>query len=639
VCIVLAAMLQNPINAQRKDLQLVMQSDLYKELPPKYAWVSAFGGGFRGIAVDLLWMRAEKLKEEGKYYEMHQLAKWICTLEPRFADVWSYHAWNMSYNISVATHTAEERWQWVYNGIRLLRDEGIPNNERVVALYRQLAWTWFHKVGDRSDDFHNFYKREWAATMETLLGKPPVGLSNAETIDWFRPVAEAPRSLEAVEAKHPGVRELVDQLAGLGVNVHAETDNLRVFHPLEDRFFRPYTRYLNQKNMAALREDDAAPAKTPLDAFFEQAPEADLAALLAFLRAKVLREQYKMDPEYMLAMTGLLGTDEPIPIDWRTPWSQGLYWGMYGVKRGAELKNVSEFDVINTDRIMLYALAALSKMGRYSFRINLDEPMDSFLVMSPDFRYIEAMHRKYLEMGRKHADPGEDVENRTSDMLRSGHVNNLETAIVALYMAGHEEEAQHWLDYLLKYYPNPHTGETQQKYMVTLDEFCMGQLYDMAETYAEAVRLIYGLLNRGYLAMASGRPDEFDASVRRARAIYDKYQSEAEGSYQGRSLMHEFPRLRGEALAFFVTDGLFPISYRSAVWRAEKPEVKQYAYDSAIDYLREECQREGLSVARAFPEPEGMAEWRIAHPRPTQQEHEELAQPITPEKPLEVPQE
>ena len=119
ICVALAASLQSPINAQRKELQLVMQSEIYKELPPEYAWVSAFGGAFRGIAVNFLWMRADSLKEEGKYYDAHQLAKWICTLQPRFADVWNFQAWNMSYNISVATHTAQERWQWVYNGIRL----------------------------------------------------------------------------------------------------------------------------------------------------------------------------------------------------------------------------------------------------------------------------------------------------------------------------------------------------------------------------------------------------------------------------------------------------------------------------------------------------------------------------------------
>jgi hypothetical protein len=144
LCIALAAAMQAPINEQRKELKLVLHSDIYKELPPKYAWVAAIGSSFRGLAADFLWTRLENLKQEGKYYEAHQLAQWICTVQPRFPAVWEFQAWNMAYNISVATKTAQERWQWVYNGIRLLRDEGIPNNPRMFALYDSLAWTWFH---------------------------------------------------------------------------------------------------------------------------------------------------------------------------------------------------------------------------------------------------------------------------------------------------------------------------------------------------------------------------------------------------------------------------------------------------------------------------------------------------------------
>ena len=50
LCVALAARLQPPINEQRKELQLVMHSDIYKDLPPKYAWVTAAGGTFRGGA-------------------------------------------------------------------------------------------------------------------------------------------------------------------------------------------------------------------------------------------------------------------------------------------------------------------------------------------------------------------------------------------------------------------------------------------------------------------------------------------------------------------------------------------------------------------------------------------------------------
>src|SRR5690606_34938678 len=139
-----------------------------------------------------------------------------------------------------------------------------------------------------------------------------------------------------------------------------------------------------------------APEDAELFAFFDAAPEEDFDALLAYLRAKVLREQYKMDPHYMLELTGRFNTDEPIPIDWRTPYSQSIYWAMLGVDKGKELKTVKEFDLMNTDRILAFSLNKLRESGRYIFRLNLHEPMDTYLAMAPDFRYLEAMHNTYL---------------------------------------------------------------------------------------------------------------------------------------------------------------------------------------------------------------------------------------------------
>ena len=55
------------------------------------------------------------------------------------------------------------------------------------------------------------------ATAHTDRITPPAGATSKEQIDWFRPVAEAPRSLSELEAVHPGVKDLVGQLKMLGV--------------------------------------------------------------------------------------------------------------------------------------------------------------------------------------------------------------------------------------------------------------------------------------------------------------------------------------------------------------------------------------------------------------------------------------
>ena len=93
--------------------------------------------------VDLLWLRAMKLQDDGKYFELVQLSDWIGLLEPYLPVVWRFNAWNLSYNISVEFPTGEERWNWVYQGIKLLRDKAlkyIPNSSEI---YQELSWIYF----------------------------------------------------------------------------------------------------------------------------------------------------------------------------------------------------------------------------------------------------------------------------------------------------------------------------------------------------------------------------------------------------------------------------------------------------------------------------------------------------------------
>src|SRR6266853_1021609 len=96
--------------------------------PPLVAFTTVALGGFRGIIADVLWLRATELQKDGKYFELVQLADWITKLEPRFAQVWAFHAWNMAYNVSVLFNDPPDRWRWVRQGIVLLRDEGLKYN-------------------------------------------------------------------------------------------------------------------------------------------------------------------------------------------------------------------------------------------------------------------------------------------------------------------------------------------------------------------------------------------------------------------------------------------------------------------------------------------------------------------------------
>lgn len=141
------------------------QADPVENLPPAVAFSSVALGPFRGLLVDLLWVRASTLQQQGRYVELVQLAEWITRLQPRFESIWAYHAWNLAYNVSVLFDAPEDRWRWVRHGLHLLRDRGLPCNPGSAPLHRELALFYEHKLGADLDRAHGYYKKQWALEM------------------------------------------------------------------------------------------------------------------------------------------------------------------------------------------------------------------------------------------------------------------------------------------------------------------------------------------------------------------------------------------------------------------------------------------------------------------------------------------
>lgn len=141
-----------------------------KDAPPMVVFTTVVLGGFRGLLADVLWLRASLLQDEGRYFELVQLSDWITKLEPGLPDVWAFHAWNMTYNISVMMPRPEDRWRWVQNGLFLLRDEGLVYNPGDPKLFFELGWIFQNKLGESIDVMHLYYKQQWAAAMEAVTG-------------------------------------------------------------------------------------------------------------------------------------------------------------------------------------------------------------------------------------------------------------------------------------------------------------------------------------------------------------------------------------------------------------------------------------------------------------------------------------
>lgn len=140
-----------------------------EDYPPGVRFVTVALGGFRGVLADALWLRAARKQDDGDFFEAAQLADWVTRLTPTYPEIWSYHAWNIAYNIGAMFPDPEDRWAWVMRGVRLLRDEGIPANPRSSKLYWDLGWMYSDKVSGRWEENPLYFRVHLASDMTAVL--------------------------------------------------------------------------------------------------------------------------------------------------------------------------------------------------------------------------------------------------------------------------------------------------------------------------------------------------------------------------------------------------------------------------------------------------------------------------------------
>ena len=167
--LVLLAAWQNCRLSEARRIGLPTAPAYATQVPPFLNFLTVGLGGFRGIAAEVLWSRADRLQEEGRYFELVQLSEWITWLDPHATEAWTYNAWNMTYNISAMMRRPADRLRWVWHGIELLRDRGLPANPHTAKLYCDLAWFYQHKIGATDDSAHLTYKLALARELAPLV--------------------------------------------------------------------------------------------------------------------------------------------------------------------------------------------------------------------------------------------------------------------------------------------------------------------------------------------------------------------------------------------------------------------------------------------------------------------------------------
>jgi hypothetical protein len=577
VCIALAASLLitagmqlDFINSQRQQMKLIANEPL-ENAPPSLAFATVAMGAFRGLLVDILWLRADRLKDQGEFFDAKQIAEWITTLQPRFTSVWEFQAWNMAYNISVAIPATQpdERWQWVKNGYELLRDQGIPLNPKSISLYCELARIFQHKLGSVSDDAHKYYKLQLAMAMEPLLAP-------ADN-QYFKALTDAPTDWGQI-IKDPDVAPLITALK----SADKTFDN-------DDDFV---------SNYLSLRQN---PARFNPDAFkvidnfrgTEAIRKFDI-----FAKAYHLRNAWKLDPVLMQQLNYTYGPadlNDPnthLPLDWRHPDTHAIYWAA----KGLQVAGKKEFSVaeINTDRIISHSLQDLFRNGKiFIYDVPVQIPSDSNsqtpqtkmekeIFLRPDLRMFEPYNKAALARIEKY-EHLEDMKADSLQSLKNGHRNMLKNAIFSFYQAGHIQQAQKIYDQLKELYP-------QDEFKVPLVVFVRNRLREELQnvTIDNAKEIVGMMLRESYFRYAMHDDDEAFGREKMAKEVYDHYQSAY--SDENRIDLPDFTLLRYLAIMDFLNDQQYPPNMRLALYnriRTERSELAEQLEKQEEELLKQ----------------------------------------------------
>jgi len=511
-----------------------LTSSPVKGVKPGVVLATTALGAFRGIIVDIVWIRMENLKGEGEFFEIVQLADLACRLAPRLSAVWDFNSWNMAYNISVELDDRNERWPWVKQGIEVLRDRGIPSNPRDPKLYFSLAWIYMHKIGDDVDDAHFLYKFALAQEMHEALG----GSGSIEDLRWIDAAPETERELLADDE----IRQFYETCLAHG------------FDPLDEGLegdipaFFVYVRN---------RQSIPADAREIMEA--ERNRDA-LAQIAQYVHARRLKE-LRLNPKTMIELVEQYG-----PFDWRGPYPHAIYWATEGrkvaqsyrervnVRRetyGIEAPEDPEWDQvaiefhypdIEYDRVIYGALKKLVTYGLFVF----DREGRMLPIRGPDYRFIPTMidtYERFLEVY------GES--ERFAEGVKGAYESFLAKIILQFYLRGQDEQARKYHGLLLERF-----GPKRDPY----DQFVHKELMGMVDRMGpnECSDVVRALLFQAYEHLGQGGTERFTEYTELASSIIDEYNMK-QGDLYERSRGREFDRL-DESVLMDIFAGRSPLS-------------------------------------------------------------------------------
>jgi len=488
----LAAQTVLPVAAFQRDRYRLVLRQAAEGVAPEYVLASALLGGFRGVFMTILWQRAQSMKNDGQYHEMVDIYNIITKLQPGQHNAWAFMAWDLAYNVSVEFDEPPDRVFWVFRGIDLLRKQGIPKCPGVPELAQELAWIYYHKIGQDLDYGHPIYRLVLAQQIMRIFGDP---LDSDAQTRYLKEIARLPAEREKLAAD-PAFATAAAELRQRGFDIFADARRLfaRTQRPEEAKDLMERPEILEAVRRAALWKIGNA-----------------------------LREQAGMDPAIMCELA-----ERYAPLDWRIPYAHSLYWASRAQTVHLQ-RNPRKLEV-KYARLIYFSLMEMAKRGRLA----LGEDMYPFYLPEPRFidaaiAYMDWMFKEFPAQAEalaraQTAESGEEV--KASSLWeptgpRSGYMNFLRDALMDAYFQDRRHDAARYLRKLAEIC----TENDRPKYQQPLEEYVQSQIKEVLDTpdIETAMRVLAAMLTRGYLALAQGDIDTYRRYDNIATYFYNEY--------------------------------------------------------------------------------------------------------------------
>jgi hypothetical protein len=585
--------------------------------PPEIALGIAIGA-VRGLMVNYLWIRATDAKEDGRYYEAIELSKWITKLQPRLPRVWTFHAWNMAYNISVTTNTPSERWSWVMAGVHILRDEGIRINPNDMHMHKELGWIFLHKIGGYTDDSNQYYKRQFAYKWHNIMGPPPVvpadQRNHEATIEiyakWIEGIVRAPATRKGLAKRSPVAAEIADAYEQL------------IGEDLNKEFLRRYA-IDTEMEKSIILSDELRHAGPKTLAFrglrLAYTDEQDWVDLLDHVRQRTLIEDFNMEPVRMLQQTRKFG-----PIDWRLPAAHSLYWAARGTDVG--LMEVSEhnsdsLDFVNAYRIVTQSVQELWRHGELYFNyLGVHENRYAYYQAVPN-PYFVPIYGDMLEEVVQNSGRFE-AHNNAYRPFSAGYENFLRDVIRFFYRRGETDTANVWYEKLRSWHgQNINDSARVEEMSLTLKEFTDKQLYDSMGSPQVAVSEVSASLYSAYVqGLLFGNDEVFRGQWDYAISVHKYFFSEQFNQVAGSTVNarmefmdRDFRFLAGNMFVQAMVQ--MPPDEAERMYFHAPMDLKRFGYDALFNRYKafideSHATGETRSFEDLFPEPDNMPAFR-----------------------------